>query len=149
MPITTDDWSYRYQEMKAKLEMELEHERAAREDFRAAYVELYTKHANKNNQLLHEYGLEGEADARDIIERMHAALMNMRDRNANLRHQLDAYDQLNAAFENVRKERDAAQERNDTLIHLNQGLEEDVRQLEDRLDGIDAGYDFGSQDDGL
>jgi chaperonin cofactor prefoldin len=122
-----------------------------------------------NERLLAKYGLEDETDPLDIIKRQEAALINMRQRNINLQQQLDNYYQLNAAFETVRMERDekdkqlateyeksnrlfesysraiqardAAQECVDNLRRRNQCLEEDVRQLEDQIDGIDAGYD--------
>ena len=117
--------------------------------WREHYVALYRSHATQNDQLIAKYGLEGEADARDIIERQEAALMNMTARNINLRRQLDDYDQLNAAFENVRMERDELQERNENLLLRNRNLEEDVRQLEEQMDGVDAGYDFQRQDEDL
>lgn len=117
--------------------------------WREHYVALYRSHATQNKQLLDKYGLEGEADHWDIIKRMHAALMNIRECNTNLRRQLDDYDQLNATFENVRMERDELQENNDNLLLRNRVLEEDVRQLEEWIDDGGPRHDDTCQDDGL
>lgn len=126
MPINTDDWSYRYQEMKAKLETEVRLALDASEMWRQHYIDLCSAQSKQNTLLLEQYALEGDVTVRDIIVRQEAARLDMQARWHNLRTQLDDYDQLNAAFEDVRMERD-------TLIRLNQGLEEDVSQLAEQL----------------
>jgi hypothetical protein len=87
-------------------------------DEAASLIDLYRSHATQNKRLLDQYGLEGEADARDIIVRQEAALVNMQDRI-------------------------------DNLICRNRVLEEDVRQLEEQMDGVDDGYDFRRHGPGL
>lgn len=114
MALTNEELAYRYDVMKAKLNEDIRNVRNAEAQWREHYIGLYRSHAEDNKKLINKYGLEGEADCWDIIERMQAALVNMQERNTNLRHQLDDYDQLNAAFENVRMERDALQAHIDT-----------------------------------
>jgi hypothetical protein len=126
MSLTNEELAYKYDAMKAKLENDIRNLRNAEAQWREHYIGLYRSHAADNKKLIDTYGIEGEADCWDIIVRQDAALCNMRDRNANLRHQLDDYDQLNAAFENLRMERD----------ELDKSLDDACADLEDRDDRI-------------